>query len=249
MDSTMSKVCGRRAGVVLAPFLLLFVGVAVDTAAASYDPSIDKLRSRIRGLEVEILATGDHLLVNHPCGLRGEVIVQRFNPDDSDGDGLADIQTEMLSMNMSGGGFTLRESPTQPSLGAIEELAQGTGFPANSFFDVFFEIDLPTGDTIFNIHPHRVVSVINRIPPFPHTVYEPDPDVPWWPPAPPVNPLPLPLYIDDGQGGLIHVANLIGNPIHKIVPLPAAFPLGMSALGLLGGYRSWRAWIKRRAAA
>jgi hypothetical protein len=252
MEATRGKICGRRAAVVLAVFLCSWV--AVETAAAApflYDPGIDMFRSRIRNLVIEIVPDG-HLVIP-PCGLGvggalEKVVVQRFQPDDLYGDGLGDILTEIISMELSGGGITLRESPTQRSLGVVEEKAEGTGFPANSFFDVFVEVDVPGVGTLFNVDPLRMQSMIDRFPPVPQTDYLFNPIVDWWP-VPPAPALPLPLYILDPFGGLLHVANIVQHPIHRIVPLPAAFPLGMSALGLLGGYRSWRAWIKRRRAA
>src|SRR5712692_2269018 len=56
--------------------------------------------------------------------------------------------TEMLQLNLAGGGFLVRENPDLQSLGQtqIDDLGNGT-FRIDSFFDVFTELSLDNGNT------------------------------------------------------------------------------------------------------
>ena len=56
------------------------------------------------------------------------------------------FQTEMVSMSLSGGGVTVRESPSLPSLGQTSITDIGGGlYHIDSFFDVFTELSLDGG--------------------------------------------------------------------------------------------------------
>lgn len=63
------------------------------------------------------------------------------------------FDTEMLSMNLSGnapgGGFMIRESPTQPSPGhtTLREIGCSGCIKVDSFFDVFIDLSLDGGTT------------------------------------------------------------------------------------------------------
>lgn len=89
-----------------------------------------------------------------------------------------EVHTELLSLNLVGGGWTGRAGPSQApdqprSLGeVVSQDATGdpaNDFPADSFFDVFFEIDTPAsagGMTVFNVDPFVVRTTITTFPPF-----------------------------------------------------------------------------------
>jgi hypothetical protein len=71
------------------------------------------------------------------------------------------IDTEMVEMNLAGGGVTLNAGagfanvPIRPTLGTIaEEL--GNHALADSFFDIFFELDLGGGQRAYNHDPLRM---------------------------------------------------------------------------------------------
>jgi hypothetical protein len=100
--------------------------------------------------------------------------------NDSDGDGLEEVATEMAALDLSGTGPTLglvkmRLSPDIRSLGEIEEqvnnnpgkldlppfTATGT---AESFFDIFFEVEFG-GNVFHNVQSLRWGDVINHKPP------------------------------------------------------------------------------------
>jgi alpha-tubulin suppressor-like RCC1 family protein len=111
------------------------------------------------------------------CSAAGPVVAARyhnpFDPHDGDGDTLRDIDTELLYMNLQGlcqpGNLriTVRENPSLASLGQIEEQASGDPFfPADSYFDGFFEVDsLTVGRTIRNTTAAHSVCKISNIPP------------------------------------------------------------------------------------
>ena len=108
--------------------------------------------------------------------------------DDSDGDGLDEVPTEIVQMDLTGNSsmgpviVRLNPSPLMPSLGEIEETANiqpgrldvppfapdGT---ASSFFDVFVEIEIG-GLVLHNGVPVRMSAVITHKPPGPGTTYE-----------------------------------------------------------------------------
>jgi hypothetical protein len=75
--------------------------------------------------------------------------------------GIAEVHTEIRSLNMTSGGAAVRagiNAPGRPiSPGEIEANAGVTGlFPAESFFNVFVEVDLPVLGTLYNSDPLMV---------------------------------------------------------------------------------------------
>jgi parallel beta-helix repeat protein len=104
--------------------------------------------------------------------LGGPTAIVGGKQGDADHDGLADIETEIVSMRLTGnstvfGQIETYETPNNASKGLIEELESGTGFPAESFFDVFFEIVIEEENlTLINLDPLRLEAIIYDIPPF-----------------------------------------------------------------------------------
>ncbi len=169
-------------------------------AAPNYPPGgIDEFPSGAH-LSLEIPGAGAM-----PVTLNGPSTVWRSDPHDSDGDGRLEIETEMLTMNLTGmgpaGPLMIRESPTLPSLGRIVQRTPGVDFPADSFFDVFFEISLDGGQTWLPVEqPVRMEAVIDAIPPT-LAYYQPP------------QPIAIPVI---GPGG--QVVAIIRHALH--VPLP-----------------------------
>ncbi|MFQ6092289.1 MAG: hypothetical protein ACE5OR_06345, partial [bacterium] len=97
--------------------------------------------------------------------LTGPTTVHRSDPYDP-GDCRRQIDTEILQLDLVDGGVTIRQSPVKPSLGQIKAKAgQGCAdYCADSFFDVFFEIETMMG-TLHNEQPLLMQSVICCIPP------------------------------------------------------------------------------------
>lgn len=137
--------------------------------------------------------------------LNGPTTVRRSDPHDADGDGRMEIETELLTMNLSGtspfGPLLLRESPTRASPGKITQRTPGVDFAADSFFDVFFDISLDGGQSWLPVQePVRMEAVIDAIPPI-LAYYRPP------------QPIAVPVIGLDGQ-----VIVIVRHALH--IPLP-----------------------------
>lgn len=114
-----------------------------------------------------------------PCAMpAGLLVVSRSDPrDDSQNypglralDGHMDVvDTEVLSACLIGGGGVLRIGMGQggvilPSLGALAELP-GNPWSVQSFFDIYFELSLDGGMTVYNQMPLRMAAEITCVPP------------------------------------------------------------------------------------
>ena len=94
---------------------------------------------------------------------------------DNDGNGLDEVQTELVELNLTGGGISVSLNPNIRSLGQIEELLNNTPDlldldpfapgDADSFFDVFFQIDVGGGLILHNDQALRIETVIGEKPP------------------------------------------------------------------------------------
>ena len=99
--------------------------------------------------------------------------------NDDDGNGRDEVQTELLQLSLTGvdplvGNVKVGLHPTKPSLGQMEERVNNTpgllDVPpftptgtADSFFDVFFEVELPdVGLTLYGQLPKRLLAVLTR---------------------------------------------------------------------------------------
>jgi hypothetical protein len=165
--------------------------------------------------------------------------------DDDDGDGLDDVLTEMVDMQLTGfsprlGPLVIRLHPTKPSRGLIEETANvqvgrldlppfAPGGTAFSFFDIFFEIEV--GDRKFHTQePKRMSSLIDHKPPDAGTSYE--------------NPNKIPILDENGNptGLSIGASRHIPRPPVEIDHFESStgvielqFPTGASELIAVGG--------------
>jgi hypothetical protein len=179
-------------------------------------------------------------LVMWPCSSPDNLLViDRSGPrDDSQHfpglrplDGHPDvIDTEIISMCLTRNGFTLRAGAGRqhgpgvlaPSLGAI---AEQPGHPtlADSFFDVFFEVELPPGfpvQFLYNQTALRVTATIDCAPPEAEYVHPTD---------------CIPLYTSPIPGQGMHVANLVSarhevNVVVGVNPNAAVAPAVVSSL-------------------
>ena len=129
------------------------------------------------------------------------------------------IDTEIVSMVLTGGGMTLRAGAATgvgpngnlvlPSKGlAVEQAANNT--QADSFFDVFLELDLGGGLWIYNQQPRRVTAVIGQVPPVGAAYLQTN--------------VCVPLYTAPVGG--IHVGNLAG----ALPPTPTPVPVGVGGI-------------------
>lgn len=150
------------------------------------------------------------------------------------GPGLDVIDTEITSMSLTSGPVTLTAGDGQgsgpalpptgllPSPGTIVEQGADESL-GDSFFDVFFELDLGGGTFLYNQQALRVEAVIDRVPP--DTTYFH------------VITAPIPLFpTPDVQAGQQPLAQLV-TARHITMPsallIPTLSPWGMVVLGLL----------------
>jgi hypothetical protein len=95
---------------------------------------------------------------------------------DTDGDGEEQVKTQLVSLQLTGGGFNVTLNPNQPSLGEIEEKVNNTpGIldvdpfrpgDAASFFDIFFVLTGPgLPGPLHNNVPLHIETVITEKPP------------------------------------------------------------------------------------
>jgi hypothetical protein len=148
------------------------------TVIGRTDPFMDGFAMDANGLPAGI--DFDPATVGAPAGPP----IQAMNVSDADltakpagfegPPGTREVHTEILALNLQafgGGGFAVRvgraHAPNQPrSLGEVESRNEGNDFPAESYFEVFAEIDLPGGITVFNQDPFVVTNPdLDRFPP------------------------------------------------------------------------------------
>jgi hypothetical protein len=136
----------------------------------------DRFESTKATVQLEVTAPGVSALpvalgALETVELQGPLLVKRGDPQDEDGDGNVEVPTEIVEMSLSGaasfGPVTVRESPDRESKGMVEQRESGQDFPADSFFDVFVEIDIEdiNGFTVHNEEPLRMEATLTDLPP------------------------------------------------------------------------------------
>lgn len=116
--------------------------------------------------------------IDEVIGLTGPVCVRRSDPYVNPDTGLNAIDIEMTSLEVTGfselaGQLTIRLAPGFPSLGEINQTLEAaeTGVdiseetPADSFFEVYFEVDSETLGVSEPAGPARVEAEIASVPP------------------------------------------------------------------------------------
>ena len=84
-----------------------------------------------------------------------------------DADGYITIDTEILAMDLWDGNIAVRRNPGLPSPGLVKGITPWIDFPAESFFDVMIEIELPDhmpGELLINYEPMHITSIIDQYP-------------------------------------------------------------------------------------
>ncbi len=83
-------------------------------------------------------------------------------------DGHRIIDVEIIEMDLKGPEVKIRTNPEPISTGNSRSIEPGIDFPAESFFDVFYEFEFPElpGDTLFNYEPMHLTGVIDQFPPY-----------------------------------------------------------------------------------
>ena len=190
------------------------------------------LTEALVGIDLDLDCIADTSVI-----LRGPTTINRSDPlDDSANfpgtrpvDGHLDvIDTEIVSMSLTGGpGITLTAGAglgqggvLKPSLGAIGEQASENNL-ADSFFDVFFEVDLGGGNLVYNHTPLVIEAKIDCVPPDAEYIHPTG---------------CVPLFDSPIQGTGVLVANLV-SAVHKTFPqrpseVPAVSTWGSVVLAL-----------------
>jgi len=197
----------------------------VDTCLGGVDQIADQ--EALIGIDLDLDCEEDVSAVLLPCPDIPLLTVDRSGPQDDSMnfpglrpvDGHLDvIDTEIVQMCLTGDGFTLTAGAGHgqggvlvPSLGAIAELPSASDL-AESFFDVFFEIEIPGDMFLYNQSPLRIATEIYCVPPDDAAYLHPTDCIP--------------LYTVMGQ----HVANLIWAK-HHVNPGPA--PVEESSWGVI----------------
>ena len=183
------------------------------------------------GIDMDLDCEEDVSLVMFPCLDIPPLTIGRSSPlDDSMNfpglrsiDGHLDvIDTEIIEMCLAGGGFTLTAGAGHgqggvlaPSLGAIAELVAAPDL-AESFFDVYFEVEIPGEVFLYNQSPLRLATEIYCVPPDEAAYLHPTDCIP--------------LYTSPFVGQGEHVANLT-RAEHLVNPGPA--PVEESSWGVI----------------
>lgn len=229
----MSKAICLLAGLVVATFT---TPLAAATSCGPGNHWIDGCGGGTDGLSTGALVGIDLTLdgiVDQDLTLTGPTTVERGSPlDDSvtfpgtrPVDGHLDvIETEMLSMNLVGSGVTLKAGEGQgfggslgPSNGLIFEQSSDNTM-CESFFDIFFEVDLGGGNRAYNHQALRLQTAIDRVPPADSYTR--------------TSATPLPLFDRPvGQPNPVQVANLItASHVVQVDDYPATSPWSVLAV-------------------
>lgn len=156
--------------------MLAVVGGAIPALANFPGAGIDGFESDMN-LVVDVTGVGEATTT-----LEGPVAVSRGEPRDDDGTRVVD--TEIVSMSMTGQfmGFDveLRINPEVSSVGEVRANGPTSDFPADSFFDVFFEVEIEGVGVLVNLEPFRVEAAgLKALPPvFDTYTHPPTPQIP-----------------------------------------------------------------------
>ncbi len=147
-------------------------GLDLDT---DYPPAgEDRFENTRATVEIEVTLPGVAALPfvkqTETVELEGPMLVLRSDPQDADGDGLVDIETEIVELTLTGtssfGPIEVRQSPDRRSMGLVEQQEPGQDTPADSFFDIFLEVEiLDIGLVGFHEEAIRMEAVLVEFPP------------------------------------------------------------------------------------
>jgi hypothetical protein len=182
---------------------------------------------------VNFVLTNCNLPAEQNITLSGPVTVQRLGSHDIEVadsycpatvDGHLDvIPTEIVSMNLTGSGYTLiaghQAAPElQQSIGYVVEKPDDNTLGC-SFFDVFFKVITP-GGTLYNQTPLRLQATIDKVPPTATYI--------------PTEMICLALYTSPIYGQGTHMANLVQAQHNVYVSdIPTLTQWGLIILGLV----------------
>ena len=157
------------------------------------------------------VATRPPNLTHIRADLVGHTVI-KLGDREREAGGRITVLTEIVSMGLHGsharlGPIIIRENPNEPSLGKLVGLRPNSLFPADSFFDVFFVVELPQlGVRLRNNVPGHGKARISKWPPL-EVAY--------------LGQMPSPLPLVGGGGvvraAVIGVRHILVQPSHAII--------------------------------
>ncbi|MGH9362253.1 MAG: hypothetical protein ACRD2T_10070 [Thermoanaerobaculia bacterium] len=118
------------------------------------------------GFSADALATGffvDPELGVVPVEMAGTGMVTTGGAGDADAGGKLEVPTEIVALQLQSTLVTLRESASQSSMGGVEEQVPSVPFPADSFFDLFYDVTIGGETTSGSAH---LEALVDDWPPF-----------------------------------------------------------------------------------
>ena len=162
-------------------------GAGTDYPAAGED----RFERTTASVQIEVSAEGAaagavRLQQLETVELEGPARVTRSDPT-LDGDVYV-VTTEIVEMELTGsasfGDVIVRQSTQDQSMGEVRQREPGQDFPADSFFDVFVEVEVPgLGMTLHNEEPLRMEAELTDLPPGEGDGYRGEDDRPLYTPA------------------------------------------------------------------
>ncbi len=155
--------CKRLSRLPVAVLLFMFI-LSIPTNSDATYPNEEKIGREVRVLIFLEEWGGEKLIF---CFGSSYIEFSDPYPDPIEPD-LQLIDVELTAMDLRGPGITIRLNDDVPSTGSVRSINPGADFPAESFFDIFIEIEIDElpGDTISNYDPLRISSTIDQWPPY-----------------------------------------------------------------------------------
>ncbi len=140
---------------------VLAIALLSGTSALAYEITTQK---GLRRIIIDVYGIGpvEYTNVSGPYTLL-------YSDPYPDADGYITIDTEILAMDLRDDNIAVRRNPGPPSPGELKGITPGIDFPAESFFDVMIEIDLPEhrpGELLINYEPMHLTSIVDQFPPY-----------------------------------------------------------------------------------
>src|SRR6266568_9334830 len=187
---SISRFCAQACNI--GQFTIIGEAVPAPGEIDTFQYSLAQITLAMPGHVNETVVLAGSSIVNVLIGPNGEAV-------DSNNNGLDDVKTVMTSLNLQGmssmGPVQVTLDPTRPTLGQIEESANNVpGIlevppfapgAANSFFDVFFQIQV-SNQTFYASQAAHMQAVISHKPPAPGENY--------------VNPFTTPIQLLNSAG-------------------------------------------------
>ena len=142
--------------------LAIFTVISLVSPAA-FSQNEAKVLKRVRCvIDISGLGPVEFTNISGPCDLA------YTDPYIGPGDHIM-IDTEILAMDLMDDIIFVRLNPGPASPGAVRGIEPWIDFPAESFFDVMYEVELPDhfpGELLINYEPMHLTSIIDQYPPY-----------------------------------------------------------------------------------